>query len=321
MGFLHNARCYETRHEALQRKGVTKVIDCVFNVPLEISGVEFLGRVISDFASKLFEGITHWVLVFESNEPIGTTHMLFRYHLNLSSDSYVGVRVVAFGKKVFRVLFTIPRGFEDKLKTRMTLDEYDPSMDFENTDQSREISPGQVYIDYPVVYSILGVPRVDVSTWCLRVEGEVETPLVLSLPELYELGIESYTVDFHCVTGWSVRSTSFSGVPLEAILKLSRPKNTARWLYVESLDGYSTVLPLEEVFGKRALVALEMNGRPLELVHGYPARLVVSHLYGWKSAKWISRIILLANYKDGYWEALGYHPRGRVNLEERFKRK
>lgn len=311
-------KCYRTCHEALRRRGVGSVIDCVLQLPVRITGVESLGVVIENIAREVFARPDTWVLSFESNEPIGSTHMLYRYHLNTASGLYVGVRAVARGREVFRLLFTVPEGLSVELKGRLAT--YNPSVDMEGSEQAIKHSPGQVYIEYPVVYSILGIPRIDSSKWYLSIEGEVEKPLTLSLSDLYELGVETLVVDFHCVTGWSVRSLLFTGVSLDRILSLSGFKRTAKWVYVESLDGYSTVFPLEEAIGKKAIVALEMNGRPLDPVHGYPARLIVPHLYGWKSAKWISKIALLDHYKDGYWEALGYHPRGRVDLEERFKR-
>jgi len=118
-----------------------------------------------------------------------------------------------------------------------------------------------------------------------------------------------------------VRGLEFAGVPVLKLVELAKPLEPAKWVYVESLDGYSTIMPVEDFPRSENLVALEMNGRPLHPLHGYPARLLVPSLYGWKSAKWVKRIHFTDKYIDGYWEALGYHPRGCVDLEERFKTK
>jgi len=257
-------------------------------------------------------------VTLDSNENIGTTHMLYRFHAVVSEGSYIGVRVIARGGRVVRVLLTLP---STELVKGYSFAEYDPSADLSEEGQSSDKAPGQYYIPSPVVYAILGYPRrVDVSSWRLEVSGLVENPVSLSLKDLYELGVEAIKVDFHCVTGWSVRGVEFAGPSFAKIAELARLRETAKWVYVEALDGYTAVVPLEETLKPGVLVALEMNGKPLEPEHGYPARLVIPHLYGWKSVKWIHRIVFTDKYTDGYWEALGYHPRGRVDLEERFKK-
>lgn len=107
-----------------------------------------------------------------------------------------------------------------------------------------------------------------------------------------------------------MKSTRFAGVQLIRIAKLVVLKQGVRWVYVEGADGYATLFPSTEIYASNVIVALEMNGEPLDVLHGYPARLVIPHLYGWRSAKWITKIMFTRDYREGYWEALGYHPRG-----------
>ena len=312
--------CYETSSIGLSLKGVSSVIDCVVE-HLEVYSVPDIRKLAENIARIVFENIPGEV-VFDSSESIGYTHTLHRFRILVGRDSHVGVRVVVRDKRAIRVLFTIPSNVNIKSKYRIAL--YTPELDLVKVDTARTTSStqlprGQVYIDVPIVYAILGVPRVDLSKWLLHIEGLVEKPIDLTLLDLYELGVERIKIDFHCVTGWSVRGLEFAGVLVKRIIGLVRPLSTVKWVYVESLDGYSTIIPYEEFTRNGVIIALEMSGKPLDILHGYPARLIVPHLYGWKSAKWISRLVFTDKYSDGYWEALGYHPRGRVDLEERFK--
>jgi DMSO/TMAO reductase YedYZ molybdopterin-dependent catalytic subunit len=128
-----------------------------------------------------------------------------------------------------------------------------------------------------------------------------------------------YVEDFHCVTGWSVRNVKWKGVSLRKIMDLARVKENASWIYTVSLDGYTTVIPIEDAKSPKAMIALMLNDKPLSIEHGFPARIIIPHLYGWKSGKWLNKIVFIDSYIDGYWEARGYHERGNVWEEERFK--
>ncbi|ADV65259.1 oxidoreductase molybdopterin binding protein [Desulfurococcus mucosus DSM 2162] len=310
-------KCYATASEGLRVKGVEIVVDCAID-PIAINGVDDVRRLASEYSGRVLGGVVCRELVFDSNEAIGSTHMLYRFRCIVDKESgeYIGVRVVARGRLASRVLFTVPRKLTDVVNASHI---YNPFNELGRENIEGGDAPGQTYIPSMVVYNILGVPSIDVAKWSLEVAGLVDNPLKLTLSSLYELGVKTVRRDFHCVTGWSVRNVEFTGVPLSRIIELVKPGETVKWVFVESVDGYSTIIPFEELTGGDALVALEMDGRPLDLLHGYPARLVVPHLYGWKSAKWLSRIVFMNEYRDGYWEALGYHPRGRVGLEERFK--
>ena len=314
-----NDYCYQTTSNGLSRKNVSMVVDCPVT-GVDVNSIRDIYRFIEETIPLVFSNI-RYEIVFESNEPIGSTHTLHRFRIPINENYYIGVRVVVRGRSLKRILFTIPSGVNIKV-TNPKQYRYDPGGDVETnyTSGIRDTGiPGQVYIDIPIVYAILGVPSINVSEWILKIEGMVEKPIELSLNDLYELGIEEIETDFHCVTGWSVRNMVFAGIPLRKIIELVKPYTSVKWLYANSLDGYSTIFPFSEALEPKSIIAIEMNNKPLDILHGYPARLIIPHLYGWKSIKWLNRIVFLEEYRDGYWEALGYHPRGRVVLEERFK--
>ena len=178
---------------------------------------------------------------------------------------------------------------------------------------------GQRVIPKPVVYAVKGLPRIDLGEWRLWVEGLVEHRLSLSYSDLLSMGLVRIDSMFHCVTGWSIGKRGWEGVPLKRIAGLAGVKSSARWVFVEGLDGYTTIIPLEDFLHPQSLLVLKVNGEPLDIEHGFPARIFIPHLYGWKHAKWVRRIVFREDYVDGYWEALGYHERGNAWLEERFK--
>lgn len=181
------------------------------------------------------------------------------------------------------------------------------------------LPPGQRAIPNFIVYRILGQPEVDVSRWRLRIGGEVNSPKTYTYEELLEMSDTSYVSDFHCVTGWSVKNVMWEGVSLRRLVGEVRPSGGVAWVFVKSLDNYTTVIPYSDFLDGRGILALKINGRPISIEQGFPARIFIPHLYGWKSAKWVVEINFTKEYRDGYWEALGYHERGNAWSEERFK--
>jgi len=180
------------------------------------------------------------------------------------------------------------------------------------------LPPGQRLSRGFTVYAVEGVQRVEGSGWRLAVEGSVARPLTLGLEDLVAMGAAVEGGGFHCVTGWSVGGVEWGGVRLSSLLAAAGAPREG-WLAAVSSGGYVAVVPLEEAWRPEALLALYMDGRPLSREHGYPARLYLPRLYGWKHAKWVERLVVLGGYEDGYWEALGYHERGLASAEERFK--
>jgi DMSO/TMAO reductase YedYZ molybdopterin-dependent catalytic subunit len=185
--------------------------------------------------------------------------------------------------------------------------------------QAKQVPPGQRYIPRFIIYAEFGIPKVDIGKYKLKVEGLVERRLELNYEDLKKLVDLEYVSDFHCVTGWSVVDVRWRGVSLRKIMDMAGVKNDARWLFTISLDGYTTTISIEDARDPRAMIVIEINGKPLTIEQGFPARIFIPHLYGWKGAKWIERLVFIDHYVDGYWEERGYHERGNVWEEERFK--
>ncbi|MDP3417615.1 sulfite oxidase-like oxidoreductase [Falsiroseomonas sp.] len=186
------------------------------------------------------------------------------------------------------------------------------------TPETARLPPGQRLVpDFPVLD--LGVqPDVSAEKYRLRVEGLVAAPLRLTLAEFHALPQASRTNDIHCVTQWSRYDNAWDGVPVPDLLALARPKDEARFVALTSYDGYTTNLAIEDFARPENLLAHAWAGAPLERQHGGPLRLVVPHLYFWKSPKWLTRIELLREDRPGFWEVRGYHNRGDPWMEQRY---
>jgi DMSO/TMAO reductase YedYZ molybdopterin-dependent catalytic subunit len=144
----------------------------------------------------------------------------------------------------------------------------------------------------------------------------VDEPRTWSWDEFLALPSETFTVDIHCVTKWSKLDTTWTGVSVDTLLD---DVETEAEYVVAWCDGdYTTNLPLEDVSGGRAWVAHTYDGEPLEPEHGGPARLLVPHLYFWKSAKWLRRLTLRPDDEPGFWESVGYHNYGDPWREQRY---
>lgn len=183
-----------------------------------------------------------------------------------------------------------------------------------------DLPPGQRKISNFIIYRILGQPKIDIDKWRLEMTGMVNNRLSLKYDELLKMRQIEYVSDFHCVTGWTVEKVRWTGVSVRELINYAEPLKGVKWGYIHSADGYTTIVPYEDLVSEHSIIALKMNDQPLDIEHGYPARLFIPHLYGWKSAKWIVKIDLVNEYKDGYWEALGYHERGNIWKDERFKK-
>jgi len=162
-------------------------------------------------------------------------------------------------------------------------------------------------------------PEVSKDNWRLKVYGLVKNPVYLNWQEFTQLPQEDFTIDFHCVTRWSKLDQSFRGIHLKHIIELVKPTPQAKYIILEGDDGYTTNLSLEEVekFGD-CFIAIQMEGRDIEIKHGGPVRVIVPQLYGWKSAKFLCGIKFSATDEPGYWETRGYHNHGDPWSEERY---
>jgi DMSO/TMAO reductase YedYZ molybdopterin-dependent catalytic subunit len=181
------------------------------------------------------------------------------------------------------------------------------------------LAPGQYYSKRWIYYSALGEPEIRADAWRLKVDGLVERPVRLTLADLERMPQTQLQRDFQCVTKWSIKDVQWEGVRLVEIGKLVGVKPEAQWVIFRCADGYTTPVPVEDALTEEALIALRMNGAPIPAPQGYPARPFLPHLYGWKSAKWLTGIEFVPAYVDGYWEKLGYHERANIWEEERFK--
>ena len=182
-------------------------------------------------------------------------------------------------------------------------------------DPSR-VPPGQyVTNDFPVL-SAGPTPHTPLEEWSFTIHGELDELVSWPWEEFIALPTETITVDIHCVTKWSKLDTSWKGVSVDMLLE--QVQTEAEYVTAWSDGGYTTSLALEEVTGGRAWVAYEYGGEPLESEHGGPARLLVPHLYFWKSAKWVRGLRLVDEDEPGFWESLGYNNHGDPWKEERY---
>ena len=162
-------------------------------------------------------------------------------------------------------------------------------------------------------------PRVDVDTWTMTVDGLVDRPTTWDWRQIHALPGSTFFGDIHCVTTWSKFDTTFTGVSVDELLAVAGPQDDARFVLAHSTTGYTTNLPIQDVTDGKAWVVWEYGGRPLPREHGGPVRLLVPHLYFWKSAKWITRLELMAHDRQGFWERNGYHDRGDPWREQRYQ--
>jgi len=182
-------------------------------------------------------------------------------------------------------------------------------------DASR-VPPGQyVTEDFPVL-SAGPTPHADLAAWTFQITGELDEPKSWTWEELQALPHQDVTVDIHCVTKWSKLDTAWTGVSLDTLL--DGIDTTAEFVLAWSDGGYTTNLPLDDIRGGKAWVAFGYDGEPLDPEHGGPARLLVPHLYFWKSAKWVRGIELRPDDEPGFWEGYGYHNYGDPWKEQRY---
>lgn len=161
------------------------------------------------------------------------------------------------------------------------------------------------------------VPTSDLSSWSLAVDGAVHTPLSISWDELMAMEQVTQTVDIHCVTRWSKLDTTWTGVPVTALLARAGVLPSGTHVMAHSDGGYTTNMPLSIVLDDDVILAHTYDGRPLEPDHGYPLRLLVPKRYFWKSAKFLRRLEIMTEDKQGFWELNGYHNDGDPFLEQR----
>jgi DMSO/TMAO reductase YedYZ molybdopterin-dependent catalytic subunit len=178
------------------------------------------------------------------------------------------------------------------------------------------VPPGQYVTDDFPVLSAGPTPHTPLDQWDFTIDGEVDEPRRWTWDEFRALPSETITVDISCVTKWTKLDTVWEGVPVDALLE--GVETSAEYLTAFSDGGYTTNLPLADVIDGKAWIAFAFGSEPLEPEHGGPARLLVPHLYFWKSAKWVRGLRLTQTDEPGFWESNGYHIYGDPWQEQRY---
>ena len=199
-------------------------------------------------------------------------------------------------------------GFFDRNRAALEAKGYDPS----------RLPPGQYLTDRFPVLHVGDVPKYGPGQWDLTINGLVERPLTLSGDELRALPSVTLTTDIHCVTKWSKFDTSWTGVRVRDLLDRAGVKPEATHILAHAEHGYTANLPLADVLHDESLVVYAYEGEDIEPIHGGPVRLLIPHLYFWKSPKWLRGIELRSSDTPGFWEQNGYHMYGDPFREQRY---
>lgn len=173
-------------------------------------------------------------------------------------------------------------------------------------------------IDHPGITP--STPGIDLKTYVLIIDGEVENSVKLTWNEILKLPAVESVSDFHCVEGWSVLDCKWGGVIFKEILSLVKPKAMANSVSFKCVDGYSTSLTLDELSDNNVLLAYKLNGKMLEIGHGFPLRLIVPSKYAYKSAMWINHLEFTSKKELGFWEKRGYSDTAEVWKNDRFSK-
>ncbi|MBE0610556.1 MAG: sulfite oxidase-like oxidoreductase [Dehalococcoidia bacterium] len=185
-------------------------------------------------------------------------------------------------------------------------------------DGKLRLPPGQhLTTGWPVLH-YGSIPRIDLDSWRFHVWGLVEEEKTFTWEEFNALGDITDTSDIHCVTTWSKYDNTWQGVPFKALLDALKLKPEAKYAMLHSYGGYTTNVPLADLMREGVLFARTHNGEEITKEHGWPLRLVIPHLYFWKSAKWVGGIQFLDHDRPGFWETYGYHIYGDPWREERY---
>jgi len=180
------------------------------------------------------------------------------------------------------------------------------------------LPPGQsLTLKWPVLH-YGSVPKFDPASWEFRIRGLVEEPIKLNWESFNRLPKTGTQSDFHCVTRWSRFDNDWQGVGFAEMLKLARPKPEAKYVLVHAEQGFTANVPLADLDRPDVLFATHHDGQRLSPEHVYPLRLIVPHLYAWKSVKWVRGLEFLARDVPGFWEQNGYHMHGDPFREQRF---
>ena len=183
--------------------------------------------------------------------------------------------------------------------------------------EAGRLPPGQYLTEGFPVLSAGPTPHTPLANWTFSITRSGETKGAWTWPEFQALSAETVTVDIHCVTRWSKLDTRWQAVSIDTLLE--QVEHDAEYVLAFCDGGYTTNLPIADITGGQAWVAFGYDGGPLPAEHGGPARLLVPHLYLWKSAKWVRGLQLLVQDEPGFWETAGYHDYGDPWREQRYQ--
>ncbi len=200
-------------------------------------------------------------------------------------------------------------GFFDRNRSELVDKGYDPS----------RLPPGQYLTDRFPVLHVGDVPTYGPGEWDLTITGLVDRPLTVGLDDLKAMPAVTLTFDIHCVTKWSKFDTTWTGVRVRDLLEQAGVQSAATHVVEHAEYGYTTNLPLADIVTDEAIVAYAFDGEDIEPIHGGPVRIVVPHLYFWKSAKWARSLEVRDNDQPGFWERNGYHMYGDPFTEQRHR--
>jgi DMSO/TMAO reductase YedYZ molybdopterin-dependent catalytic subunit len=199
-------------------------------------------------------------------------------------------------------------GFFERNRRALVEQGYDPS----------RLPPGQYLTQRFPVLHVGDVPTYEPGQWDLTITGLVDEPFTVDLDELRALPSVMPTFDIHCVTKWSRFDTTWTGVRIRDLFERAGVLPSATHVIEHAEFGYTTNVPLADITTDDAIVAYAHDGAALEPIHGGPVRIVIPHLYFWKSAKWVRELELVAGDRPGFWEQNGYHMYGDPFREQRF---
>lgn len=154
--------------------------------------------------------------------------------------------------------------------------------------------------------------------WTIELFGDIENPTTLNIEEVGRLADIDITADFHCVTRWSRYDLHWSGIPFTKIIELTKPRDSVKFVLFHSFDGYTANVTMADAMSPYVIVATKLEGKEISPEHGGPIRMIIPHLYGWKSAKFLTKIEFLDEDRPGFWEVRGYSNTARPWLEERY---
>jgi DMSO/TMAO reductase YedYZ molybdopterin-dependent catalytic subunit len=200
-------------------------------------------------------------------------------------------------------------GFFDRNRSELVDKGYDPS----------RLPPGQYLTDRFPVLHVGDVPTYGPGEWDLTITGLVDRPLTVGLDDLKAMPAVTLTFDIHCVTKWSKFDTTWTGVRVRDLLEQAGVQSAATHVVEHAEYGYTTNLPLADIVTDAAIVAYAFDGEDIEPIHGGPVRIVVPHLYFWKSAKWVRALEVRDSDQPGFWERNGYHMYGDPFTEQRHR--